>query len=150
MENRPVATIFAQIIAGEDTLDPETLRSINQDEATTKVGPYTILEILWHANYWQSLWLDRLNGRPLPTQEEIDANDFKTSAPDEWDDLRNKFIAGLKEAHQIAGSHPFTHHAPSDEIAIDRLGRIAVHTSYHLGQINLLHRILQGKTPSDE
>lgn len=133
---------FRQIWEGDDIPAPESLlRGMNAETAATKLQhwPYSILTNLEHADFWQRVWLDRL--KDLRAQSY--AKDWREPAADEWPRIKMSFLDNLKEAMRIAGSDPFEHKMKSDDVAAKTLITIAIHTSYHIGQINVLKRELR-------
>lgn len=134
--------LFTHIIEGYDIPTPEGLLKVSAERAAKvhEGAPYSLLRNLAHAVYWQSLWLDRLQGRPVPPIMDIWKGDWKEPSPSEFKRIRQEFVDGLKTARTIATTEPFEHAMESDEKAIDRLLRIAVHGAYHMGQLNLLKR----------
>ena len=127
-----------QILEGEDFSPPaELLRPIN---AVTAVQipprcPYSIATNVKHALLWQDLWLAKLRGEKPPTV--VAGQDFPEVAEAEWPEVRKAFVDGLNEALEIAKGD-------NDEAAIKTLYKIGNHGAYHLGQIQLLKRILTG------
>lgn len=134
--------LFAHIIEGYDIPTPAGLLKVSEERAATKHegSPYSLLKNLAHAVYWQNLWLDRLQGRPTPPTMEIWKGDWQEPSPTDFKRLRQEFVEGLEMARKISTAEPFEHAMDSDEKAIDRLLRIAVHGAYHMGQMNLLKR----------
>ena len=134
-----VVTALRQVRDGADIPPPGTLlKNVTPTRAALELpnSPYSILTNLAHADFWQTVWLNRLKGLPAKSFTE----DWKTPDPEAWPELRQKFLQDLEEALRIAESEPFAHRMKSDEVAIFTLLQIAIHDSYHLGQINLLKR----------
>jgi hypothetical protein len=136
------AEALRQVIEGEDFKAPSQMVSRVTAVQACRVLPglpYSIATNVAHADVWNRLWLTRLLREPkfnpfpdFPKVEEVD-----------WPRVRSSFLSSLEKAHGIATAEPFQHHCKSDEDAEVLLLRIAVHTSYHLGQIYLLKRALQ-------
>lgn len=129
-----IGELYRQLQEGWDFDDAaELLDPISGEEASRPVpgAPYTILQNLAHAEVWQSYWLRASEGEvPRPEQE------WPAPAPGEWETVRRSFLEGLARAASLAAGDP----GPS---ATTRLIQIALHTSYHLGQIQLLRRMLE-------
>ncbi|MCH8274209.1 MAG: DinB family protein [Armatimonadetes bacterium] len=137
-----VAETLTQVIEGEDIPKPKSLlRNITPEKAARKLPhmPYSILTNLAHTDFWQTLWLNKLKGLPRKSITE----DWRVPNPDEWQEVRESFLAGLDEAHAIAAAQPFKHKMRSDEAAVNTLIALAIHNAYHLGQINLLKRAMR-------
>ena len=107
-------------------------------------APYSAVTNLAHAVMWQEAWLSALDGVTVsgPTLWE---NDFRVPDPSEWPDLRTRFVNGLVTARSIAAGSG--HKMKSDEKARTALLKIAVHGSYHMGQLHLMRRMT--KTSQD-
>lgn len=136
------AEALRQIIIGKDIPSPRALlRNITADTAAIRLPyfPYSILTNLAHAVFWQKNWLNRLKGiRSRPFTE-----DWRVPPKEEWDTLRAEFLTGLQEALMLATRKPSNHKMQSDEIAARVLFEFVIHSSYHLGQINLMKRALR-------
>jgi len=70
--------------------------------------------------------------------------DFPEVSAADWPRIRKAFIDGMQEAYEIASREPFAHGASSDDKANETLFKIANHGSYHLGQVQLLKRMIKG------
>ncbi len=57
--------------------------------------------------------------------------------------MRRRFVEGLQEARRYCQTDPPALRCDSEEKAVDLLLRIAIHASYHMGQLNLLKRALR-------
>ncbi len=143
--------LFQQILEGWDIPTPGGLLRVKQDAAaaTLPAMPYSMVENLAHAVYWQELWLGALAGDKRPPEMEVWKNNWRKPGPAEWGDLRKRFCAGLENARSWCGEGFATHKRPSDEDAVDKLLAIAIHASYHMGQLNLLKRGQRKKGEAD-
>jgi hypothetical protein len=135
-----VAEALRQLVEGEDFSTPrEMLETIEPGMAATVPPgcPYSIATNVMHALLWQDLWVARLRGEagtaPEPDQ------DFPAVTEAEWPAVRARFVDGLEEALALARSDSF---APEPQGKI--LFQIVNHGAYHLGQVQLLKRILGG------
>jgi hypothetical protein len=151
MDRSAVVEALRQVWEGMDIPPAESLlRNVSADSAAKKLPwmPYSILTNVAHADFWQTVWLNRLKGLRAKSFTE----DWKTPPAEEWPQARASFLDGFKEAMAIAGADPFEHKMKSDEIAVRTLLQIAIHNAYHIGQVNLLKRELRlhGKLPDDE
>jgi uncharacterized damage-inducible protein DinB len=149
MDRTALVEVFKQILEGYDIHKPETILKVSQKSAAHHDGthPYSLLTNLAHANLWQGFWLQKLAGGRKKSSMIEWRDDFRVPEPSELEALRFEFISGLREAARIAGSDPFEHKCTNDEEAVETLVRIAVHGSYHLGQMVLLKRSLKGNKP---
>ena|SRR2546421_4309073 len=137
-----VQEILRQVIQGEDFESPATMLKSVKAEAATRIlpgFPYSLATNVAHADIWNRLWLARLEGtpkfNPFP--------DFPPQSEKDWPKVRDQFLANFERAYAIACAEPFVHKCRTDAIAEKTLLKIAVHTSYHLGQIKLLKRALR-------
>jgi hypothetical protein len=95
--------------------------------------PYSIATNLRHAAIWQAQWLTFCRGEAkLPPV----GDDWPQVDPSQWDAVRDEFLAGLREAVVLSNQsnlHPDIQR---------RLLKLAIHGAYHIGQIQLLVRML--------
>lgn len=147
MDRSTLVNLFAQIIDGWDIPTPGAIVKVKQSDAEFKHPdmPYSILTNLAHTVTWQRIWLGELTGQPRENLVEIWKNDWSVPDAKDWDNLRKEFLEGLTEAKQIAESNPFNHKSKSHEKACETLLKIAIHASYHMGQMNLMKRSLRKK-----
>lgn len=144
MDAKTVANLFDQIASGEDIPKVDNLlkRMSAETAAQTLPGwPYSILTNLAHADFWQRIWLNRIEGRPRPKFKD----DWRVPAPSEFEELRASFLEGLERSRAIAKNWPVEHKMESDDKALHLLVSLAVHDAYHIGQMKLMARILSGK-----
>ena len=137
-----MAELFRQIIEGEDIPTPSAVVKMKAADANREFDflPYSLATNLAHAVLWQRHWLNALEGGRAKSGMAEWKDNFRIPEPEEWDGLRKEFVGGLEEAHRIAESDPFEHQMASDEQAVEYLLKIAIHASYHLGQMNLIKR----------
>lgn len=147
MDRRAVALLFRQLLEGWDVPTPAGLLRVKAEDAARELAgmPYSLLTNLNHAVHWQRLWLASLHGEPKPSGMAVWTGDWRVPEASRWKDLRAEFLAGLEEARRIAESEPFDHRLPNDDRAIEILVAIAVHATYHLGQMNLLKRVARAQ-----
>lgn len=143
MAAETIAETLRQIIDGEDFNPPAKMLKISAKRACTiPTGvPYSIATNVWHADYWNRLWLARLRGEAIKSKN-IWADDWYVPSEKEWSETRDRFLSNLVGARELALAKPFRHAMDSDAKALDRLHRIAAHTAYHVGQIALLKRMV--------
>lgn len=127
--------LFDQIIDGKDIpvaasfLKLHTTRSTNIPSGL----PYSLIENLWHAVYWQDLWLRELKGETTPSLMVIWEGDWQSPPESEYTSLRDQFLTDLETARSMCVGELEPHQA-------ELLLRIAVHGTYHIGQMNLVKR----------
>lgn len=132
------AEALRQLVEGDDFTTPAgLLRSIKAEMAVAVPPgcPYSIATNVKYAAIWQSYWLARLRGEKAP--KIVMGQDFPLVAGNEWPEVRREFVTGLDEALEIARGE-------ADETTLKTLFKIVNHGAYHLGQIQLLKRILTG------
>jgi uncharacterized damage-inducible protein DinB len=139
------AESLRQVRDGLDFPAPRTIlsRISNVDASRIPTGfKYSLITLVEHTAFWQTTWINRLKGkRSLSFM-----HDWRVPEPNEWPEVRERFLAGLNEALAIAESKPFHHSMKSDEAAIRTILQIAVHDAYHIGQLVTLKRALRGET----
>ncbi len=140
-----VDRVFQQIEEGWDIPTPQGLLRVKQEDAAVTLPgmPYSIVKNLAHAVFWQDLWLGSLAGKKRPSNEFVWQNDFRDPDPAEWPALRKRFVEGLRKAREYCGDGFGKHKKKTDAEAADVLLAIAIHASYHMGQINVLKRALK-------
>lgn len=139
MDRASLAELFRQVWKGGDIPAPDSLlRNITPEAAAIRLTsmPYSILTNLEHADFWQRIWLNRLQGR----RAESFVKDWRVPETAEWPAIRASFLANLQAATDLASAEPFEHRMKSDEAAVRTLVSLAMHTIYHLGQVKLLKR----------
>lgn len=136
MNSAVLKVLFDQIIEGKDIpVAASMLRQGARRVADTPEGlPYSLIENLWHAVYWQDLWLRELQGEKVPSLMAIWEGDWRTPQEVEFADLREQFLQGLFLARGMCKGE-------LDEKQVELLLRIAVHGTYHIGQMNLVKRV---------
>lgn len=133
-----------QVWEGRDFPAPKSVLSRVSAEQAATIPPgfkYSLLTLVEHADFWQRVWLNRLNG----LKADSFMKDWRVPAPVEWQDVRTSFLQNFEEALRIASTNPLDHKMKSDELAIETLTQIAVHNAYHIGQFVLLKRAVTGK-----
>lgn len=139
-----MADMFEQIISGEDISEVSgLLSSLTVAEASVQLPntPYSIVTLLYHADYWQKIWLNRIEGSPKPKV----LKDWLIPAATEFDNISESFLNNLHRAHKIAKSWPIEHKMKSESIALHVLISLAIHDAYHIGQIQLLVSIIESR-----
>lgn len=139
-----IAEAFEQVSEGRDILHPKRLLSrITAADAARKLPgvPYSILDNLAHADLWQRIFLAPMLGTRAPSYLE----DWKEHEPSEWEEVRKGFLERFEAARRLAAEgFDKTDKAKADS-ARARLIQTLIHDAYHLGQINLLKRMLRAE-----
>jgi uncharacterized damage-inducible protein DinB len=141
MPHRALAELFRQTLSGADIADPRKLLNMPAAKAAQRLPgfPYSILENLWHAVFWQAIWLDRLEGKATMRFTE----DWQSPPASEFPALRQKFVANIERARKLTKAKTLKHKMKSDEAAVKTLVAMAIHDTYHLGQMNLIKRVMR-------
>ena len=142
MDRTTLAEAYRQILSGSDIPAPaRLLNGIRPDKAAQRLPgfPYSLLENLWHAVFWQTIWLDRLDGKATMKFTE----DWQSPPASDFSKLKAQFLTNVEKAHKLAAAKSFKHKMKSDEAAIKTLIALAIHDSYHIGQINVMKRVLR-------
>jgi len=146
MNREAVAEVLHQIIEGYDFATPKRLVNIKADVAchVPAGSPYSVATNAWHCDFWNRLWLARLEGTKRPSGN-IYKDDWHVPTPEEWPATKADFVAHIQKAYEIAKAEPFVHAMESDANAVEKLCQIAAHTAYHLGQIALIKRMAKAE-----
>lgn len=139
MSSTTLVDVFDQIIGGEDI--PKIsflLQRLSPEQAALQLKgfPNSILTVLAHADLWQVIWLNRMAGISGPSYYK----DWRVPIAEEFVAIRKSFLSNLGKARDLAAAWPFEHKLKSDDEALHKLGSLAIHTSYHIGQIKLIAR----------
>ena len=140
MDHATLAELYRQILSGSDIPAPSRLLGgISGKKAAERLPgfPYSILENLWHAVFWQTIWLDRLEGKATMKFTE----DWQSPAASDYPKLKARFIANVEKAHKLLSAKKLKHKMKSDDVAMKQLIAMAIHDSYHIGQINVMKRV---------
>jgi len=120
--------------------------------------PHSIGQLVFHMNYWMGYELKRIRG-DRPKYPEHNAESFPGAALDagEWDRLRRDFAWLLAEYAKLAGSARAeldreieSGHEGDAKIAGTLeavLWQMVAHTSYHVGQIAMMRRMMGAWPP---
>jgi uncharacterized damage-inducible protein DinB len=121
--------------------------------------PHSIGQLLFHINYWMDYELCRIRGQ-RPAYPEHSAESFPAAASvdgREWDRMRTQFAALLAEfgalakspraelERQIESVHEGDRNVAGTLEAV--LWQMVAHTSYHVGQIAMMRRVLGAWPP---
>ena len=137
---------LVQVRQGRDFSPPaQVLNRITSAKACLDVPELggSLATYVLHADYWQSVWLNRLKGLPVSSI----LSDWRVPGPSEWPLIRIQFLDHLDEAISISQAVPLHHNLRDDDMAVDLLLRIAVHDAYHVGQFVLWKRALSKLRP---
>lgn len=124
-----------QVREGKDFPAPRQVLNRIKPEAACRRLPefgYSLADYVWHADFWQRIWLARIVGKSAPSITE----DWHRVEPDEWDATRASFLANLDRAVELAES-------TTEPKQVAKLLQIAVHNAYHIGQWVLVKRALK-------
>jgi uncharacterized damage-inducible protein DinB len=141
-----------QLIEGEDYETPQQLLGdLTPEQATIKPAgaPYTIATQAAHFLFWHQRWLNRLNdvtNQPITEKN----SDFPNVTSEEWPALRDRMLEALKEAAVVAEGFERAEEAVGDNgTRGGHITAMAIHGSYHLGQIALLRQLLGAWPPAN-
>jgi uncharacterized damage-inducible protein DinB len=136
-----VAEAVRQMSEGEDFFNADDLTRDISPESACKVptgSPYSIGTQVAHALVWQDVWLAKIKGDPAI--EVTDEMDFPVVDCADWPELRGRFIAETEMAEALATSEDLTRPIGNTTVG-ELLLQIAIHNSYHIGQIALLRQL---------
>ena len=122
--------------------------------------PHSIGQLVFHMNYWMDYDLRRMRGEKPPYPAHNSESFPTTAAPanaDEWIAMQERFAALVNDAATLADSSRAeldrqvepTHHSHEQRARTLEavLWQLAVHNSYHTGQIAMIRRSLGAWPP---
>jgi uncharacterized damage-inducible protein DinB len=121
--------------------------------------PHSIGQLVFHIDYWMEYELRRIRGhRPAYPEHSVESFPSAPSADErEWDRLRTRMVELLGEFAELAKSSPQelrreveSAHEGDKNVAGTLEGvlwQMVAHTSYHVGQIALMRRVLGAWPP---
>jgi uncharacterized damage-inducible protein DinB len=122
--------------------------------------PHAVGQLVFHINYWMEYELRRIRGeRPVYPEHSAESFPAAPSPADaqEWDHLRKRMAELLGEFAELAKSSPQemqreieSVHAGDKNVAGTLeavIMQMVAHTSYHVGQIALIRRVLGAWPP---
>jgi uncharacterized damage-inducible protein DinB len=124
-------------------------------ERRIEAFPHSIVDLVFHMNYWMNYELKRIRGEK-PNYPEHNSESFP-STPQNWDQLKRDLSWFLAEFSNLAQSpreeldrevesiHPGDKQQSSTLEAI--LWQMVAHNSYHTGQIAMLRRMQKAWPP---
>ena len=151
-----VATILEEGLRGKYAhVDPiQAIEGLSAEQARHKLEKETpsCWEILHHMEYWQELILTALREETVAWPEHATegwSSMVNDGGASDWNQLVEHFVRGLKEAEQLSQKGELTRSLPGwpKTSAGKALLVLALHNSYHLGQIVLLRKHLSNWPP---
>jgi uncharacterized damage-inducible protein DinB len=138
---------------------PRVLEGLAADLAGRRPpgAPHSIVELVAHLGFWQTWFLERVTGRPVPMPAAASAG-WPAADSAVWDRVQREFLDGLDRAMALAeppGARsqrvaPAIEFPPLAEYTVeDVMTHIAIHNAHHLGQIVTLRQLL-GSWPPPE
>jgi uncharacterized damage-inducible protein DinB len=127
------------------------LETVSWDQANTSLyGSNTIVALVYHIHYYVRAMLGVLEGGPLDARDRYSFDHPKVESQEDWDQLLKTTWA---EAETFASRiEELTDHKLSETFVDEKYGNyqrnimgVIEHTHYHLGQIALIKKIIQGK-----
>ncbi|NNJ89501.1 MAG: DUF1572 domain-containing protein [Eudoraea sp.] len=130
----------------------DTLDGISWEMATKKVEPlHTIAELVYHMNYFVTVMLRVLNGKPLQGNDAVSFDCPPINSQADWEGFQKSIIKEIETFADLVTSLP---EEQLWELVGDKkygnyyrnLHGIIEHCHYHLGQIVLLRKLLFSTT----
>jgi uncharacterized damage-inducible protein DinB len=118
-------------------------------------APHSIAEIVAHMAFWQEWFLDRCDGKTVPSPASAAAGWPKVDEG-EWHAVRERFEAGFTRALTLAEDNarlaqPIAPPIEMESLARytvgDALAHIALHNAHHAGQVITLRQLLGSWPP---
>jgi uncharacterized damage-inducible protein DinB len=138
------------------------VKDISAELAARQVAgfPHSVGQLVFHINYWMEYELRRIRGeRPVYPEHNSDSFPAAPSPADaeEWDRLRTRLADLLSEFGELAKSSPRelqreieSVYEGDNDVAGTLEGvlwQMVAHTSYHVGQIAMVRRMLGAWPP---
>lgn len=129
----------------------DTLADINWKQATTKIyNLNTIATLVFHINYYVKPVLKVLHGEALNASDKFSFDLSPINSAGDWQKLVNQVLTDAEmfalEIEKLDEKKLFEDFAaPQYGNYYRNLHGIIEHTHYHLGQISLIKKILNGK-----
>lgn len=150
----PNPAALRELLAGENEFRPprEILAGLTGAQACARLpaAPHSIAELVCHLLFWQDRRSAFARGEE-PPWEEVEAGDWRSVAPEEWDELRQRFLEGL----DAFAAHAADPAALAKDLPYGRnfglaLASQTLHNAHHLGQVILLRQLLGCWPPPQE
>lgn len=134
----------------------DNLEGITWQQATQKIeGFNTIAVLVYHINYYVEAAIKVLSGRPLDSSDKYAFACPPINSDEDWQKLLEKTWAEAETLAQL------TEQLPDEKLAeifveekygtyFRNLIGILEHSHYHLGQIVILKKLIQGRGMRDE
>lgn len=128
----------------------DNLADVTWEQATTKVHSFnTIAVLVFHTDYFVAAILKVLRGGPLDAHDKYSFDLPTITSETEWQDLINQTLTNAEAMAALVEQLPET--SLWENMADEKYGNyyrnihgIIEHTHYHLGQIALLKKIING------
>ena len=112
-------------------------------------APHSILQLLNHLIYWQDWVVSWLDGEDPPIPEHAAGSWPGAPRPEDaiaWDQAVQRFVEGLERLiSHVREADLFTE--GDGKTRLEMLQTIALHNSYHLGQVVLMRQLLGAWPP---
>jgi hypothetical protein len=122
----------------------KALVGISPEDACRRVPgvPYTIAQLLAHADWWQRRRIDSAQGTAWEDFE-LQVDDWPAVAPEDWDQLVQSYLASCAELADLVGNGVDIQRTVYGDLTVGAmLVSHTLHNAYHLGQIVLIRRLL--------
>ncbi|MBI4640222.1 MAG: DinB family protein [Candidatus Tectomicrobia bacterium] len=150
--------ILADALRGEGAhVDPvRAVSNLRAESATLQPasGVHSAYQLLSHMVYWQDLILQAARGEQVSWPASL-AEGWKDHSAAEaaanWASLVARFQAGVEEAGQLARTADLDQPLANwgDSTVLKALSVLAVHNSYHLGQVVMARQVAGQWPPPD-
>ena len=126
------------------------LSTVSWQQATHKVdGLNTIAALTFHVNYYLVGLLNVFNGGKLNISDSLSFTMPPINSQADWHHLTNELLSNAEKfAQAVERMDDHTLHLPFVEqkygTNLRNIEAIIEHSYYHLGQISLLHKMVQG------
>ena len=142
-----IAQHFYEVNHGNNWTDAnvkDALKDVNFEMATTKInGANTIALLLFHMNFYNMVVYDRLVGIKRHFEHEESLQN-EIASGEEWQQLQQTYFDNVERIHKaiLAFDEALLFEQKTRNTPYKNLHGLIEHIHYHLGQINILKKIM--------
>ena len=158
IKDSEIGSLLREWLRGKHThVDPlKAVKGLSFEMANKRPGKdvHSCRELLYHIVYWQDLMLSALRGEDVKWPEDFSLGwplPSKINTELKWKKLVNNFCKGVEEAETLSQKKRLTETLPSWKYvnSIGALGILALHNSYHIGQLVTVRQSLKQWPPPE-
>jgi len=142
-----IARHFYEVHYGNNWTDAsvkDALEGISREQAVKKIGnTNTIALLLFHLDFYNMVVYDRLVGNQKHFEHE-ESLKVEITSEDDWQRLQETYFANVAKLHQaiLQFDESLLFEEKTSNTPYKNLHGLVEHVHYHLGQINLLKKLV--------